>query len=690
MAEKKKQVKTKPAKTLNDKIDTFSSIEGGAKFYSNHRSFQPSKNTSTYGFEQFLESSYDSYSISNSFYTTGERLNAWIYAFQQEIYIKLGTTDGKTDRDDYDVAWFDKVDSSSGYVEIEIKIEKPDREDQPHAKHGLTIHIFLTTGTITCKGPMLHQFIEDLLPDIKASVAASMDNDKASVATSMDKPIHQSEPTRKMPRIPQFVTGCNDQGTDPDKLSQDILNDLRKIDLPDFLDNVQKTSKNFLKVANRMESNQKEFEKKIIDKINKFTSSLEELPKHKSQVNVSPNLKEYERLEKENVSLKNQAELLHDEITVKNKKIKDLDNDVKALNFKLLEKDRLIDQLTFKLDRSSQNLRRAEEQLAQADNSHSELTECRINLSSLQTQSELLDREVKKLEDQLKEKESMIDTLRKENLSLREDTSASRARAEVLLRNESSLDENINFLKELLRYDNNNALNQKNTELLPHVNLETSNEEIIFVISDSMLKLIKPEGLIAENNMKITKKWSANIEEAIKVTEEINKVKCMIFHVGTNDLKHVPVDIMVQSMSKLIDLAATKSDHIIISNIIPRYDDNQSYIKLQLFNAKLSQMYLDGSEKVTISDNMNLGVRADYMSKYYDSDNIHINEEGSKILASNIKMTLHKKLNIRIPVKQRRSSSPPKKDQVPYHRGTRGGYNYRGGGGRKYRRDGNE
>ena len=689
MAEEKKQVKTKPAKTLNDKIDTFSSIEEVAKFYSNHRSFQPSKNTSKYGFEQFLESSYDSYSISNSFYTTGERLNAWIYAFQQEIYIKLGKTDGKTDRDDYDVAWFDKVDSSSGYVEIEIKIEKPDREDQPHAKHGLTIHIFLTTGTITCKGPMLHQFIEDLLPDIKASVAASMDNDKASVATSMDKPIHQSDPTGKMPRIPQVVTGCNDQGTDPDKLSQDILNDLRKIDLPDFLDNVQKTSENFLKVANRMESNQKEFEKKIIDKINKFTSSLEELPKHKSQVNVSPNLKEYERLEKENVSLKNQAELLHDEITVKNKKIKDLDNDVKALNFKLLEKDRLIDQLTFKLDRSSQNLRRAEEQLAQANNSHSELTECRINLSSLQTQSELLDREVKKLEDQLKEKESMIGILRKENLSLREDTSASRARAEVLLRNESSLNENINFLKELLRY-NNNALNQKNTELLPHVNLETSNEEIIYVISDSMLKFIKPEGLIAENNMKITKKWSANIEEAIKVTEEINKAKCMIFHVGTNDLKHVPVDIMVQSMSKLIDLAATKSDHIIISNIIPRYDDNQLYIKLQLFNAKLSEMYLDGSEKVTISDNMNLGVRADYMSKYYDSDNIHINEEGSKILASNIKMTLHNKLNIRIPVKQRRSSSPPKKDQVPYHRGTRGGYNYRGGGGRKYRRDGNE
>ena len=142
MAEKKKQVKTKPAKTLNDKIDTFSSIEEVAKFYSNHRSFQPSKNTSKYGFEHFLESSYDSYSISNSFYTTGERLNAWIYAFQQEIYIKLGKTDGKTDRDDYDVAWFDKVDSSSGYVEIEIKIEKPDREDQPPAKHGLTIHIY--------------------------------------------------------------------------------------------------------------------------------------------------------------------------------------------------------------------------------------------------------------------------------------------------------------------------------------------------------------------------------------------------------------------------------------------------------------------------------------------------------------------------------------------------------------------
>ena len=52
---------------------------------------------------------------------------------------------------------------------------------------------------------MLHQFIEDLLPDINASVAASMDNDKASVATSLDKPIHQSEPTTIMPRIPHWM-----------------------------------------------------------------------------------------------------------------------------------------------------------------------------------------------------------------------------------------------------------------------------------------------------------------------------------------------------------------------------------------------------------------------------------------------------------------------------------------------------
>ena len=45
------------------------------------------------GFEYFKDSTYDSYSISNSFYTSPTRLAGWIYAIQEVVYKSIGCDD---------------------------------------------------------------------------------------------------------------------------------------------------------------------------------------------------------------------------------------------------------------------------------------------------------------------------------------------------------------------------------------------------------------------------------------------------------------------------------------------------------------------------------------------------------------------------------------------------------------------
>ena len=78
---------------------------------------------------------------------------------------------------------------------------------------------------------------------------------------------------------------------------------------------------------------------------------------------------------------------------------------------------------------------------------------------------------------------------------------------------------------------------------------------------------------------------------------------------------------------------------IVLSNIAPRGNAEVLDINRQEFNIKLLKEYsLDPN--VTFSDNNNLSRHGSIIEKCYGRNNVHLNREGTKILAPNISKIL--------------------------------------------------
>ena len=64
---------------------------------------------------------------------------------------------------------------------------------------------------------------------------------------------------------------------------------------------------------------------------------------------------------------------------------------------------------------------------------------------------------------------------------------------------------------------------------------------------------------------------------------------------------------------------------------------------------------------IYICDNSNMSLRPESFSRFFNDDKIHINKEGAKVFANNIKFSICKLLNIKMTVKKR--SHSPRSDK---------------------------
>ena len=80
---------------------------------------------------------------------------------------------------------------------------------------------------------------------------------------------------------------------------------------------------------------------------------------------------------------------------------------------------------------------------------------------------------------------------------------------------------------------------------------------------------------------------------------------------------------------------------IIMSNIAPRGDDEFVDINRQeyRYNIKLLKEY-NLSPNVMISENNNLSKHGRVIKRFYGYDQIHLNQDGSRVLAANISRSL--------------------------------------------------
>ena len=137
----------------------FQTVEDIIKFYKLHTK-KTRRTTSKAIYEGYSPATYDTKSLSNSFNTEHKRLPYWILAIKnilcmdETLRLKVNNKTNKN-----------KIN------EIEVKLIN---NDCHHDEIFLTIHVYLTTALIQCRGLNFNDFEKDIFPKIKELVDQSV------------------------------------------------------------------------------------------------------------------------------------------------------------------------------------------------------------------------------------------------------------------------------------------------------------------------------------------------------------------------------------------------------------------------------------------------------------------------------------------------------------------------------------
>ncbi|MES9902417.1 MAG: hypothetical protein ABW168_07010, partial [Sedimenticola sp.] len=195
--------------------------------------------------------------------------------------------------------------------------------------------------------------------------------------------------------------------------------------------------------------------------------------------------------------------------------------------------------------------------------------------------------------------------------------------------------------------------------------------EVIF-FHDSIHKHIKYEELSKlnkESNIRIRPEhtlYADGLQEKINSTN-FQKVKTIITHVGTNDIKQgANINSTTDCYSQAVTTATDKGARVVISLLTPTRDENLNS-DISLFNENMKRKFVDNN-LVTICDNKNISVPMTFKIRESDceKDGIHINKFiGTRKLAANLKYALSSSLHINRP---QRDPRPRSRSAAAYNR----------------------
>ena len=80
--------------------------------------------------------------------------------------------------------WRNKDRPDRAFVEMELKVKQ--NNENGDLVHGLTIHMYLTTGAITFKGPMFHNFVDSNFNRVIKETAVKTLQDKEDEGCTLE------------------------------------------------------------------------------------------------------------------------------------------------------------------------------------------------------------------------------------------------------------------------------------------------------------------------------------------------------------------------------------------------------------------------------------------------------------------------------------------------------------------------
>ena len=178
------------------------------------------------------------------------------------------------------------------------------------------------------------------------------------------------------------------------------------------------------------------------------------------------------------------------------------------------------------------------------------------------------------------------------------------------------------------------SMRDKREDREPHqTRNNTSNPGGIHLIHDSTCKLINVTKLTARAGNNGSRMYAPTIEHALEAVNKLHKFEIIIIHTGVNNLKSQSPEYVASQYRTLVQEATRKADRIVLSLPIPSltkpWNDKINQFK------RLVEIGVRDSPVITVCNNNNF--------KYYDNpvarylaDDVHPNEEGTRVLAGNL------------------------------------------------------
>ena len=188
----------------------------------------------------------------------------------------------------------------------------------------------------------------------------------------------------------------------------------------------------------------------------------------------------------------------------------------------------------------------------------------------------------------------------------------------------------------------------KNTNVFQEVNKqreylsEQPSKPGILLFGTSNNKYINPEKWHNYQTSKITAKVNGYKQDVIP--------NVIAFHSLTNNIKNMLSSDYVHQMTSLINNTQSRfpKSKIIVSLATPRKDRMDWNDNGDLVNIMLKEKFRN-AEHILLCDNSNLSYKGTPKLKMLDQDGFHLSEEGSAVLASNIKQLIDHACNTNKP-----------------------------------------
>ena len=175
---------------------------------------------------------------------------------------------------------------------------------------------------------------------------------------------------------------------------------------------------------------------------------------------------------------------------------------------------------------------------------------------------------------------------------------------------------------------------------------DVTRRSLVLFVGTSNTRSIDPEMFMSKVDLQVTHKYT--IEEALSYLPNIDKrPDDIVYHILTNDLKSKGSSNCIEGLSDLIvetekTFPETK---IVLSTATHRNDSDITNLKASSINSMIKENHHDKpSLMICVKDNMTQNSKIH--CNLIKDDDLHLSDDGVRVLASNIRKCVEKVLNI--------------------------------------------